>query len=65
MYKILNCSFLFFKSLLQPVLSEKDEAFKKIRSILSGEETIRLNLEFLYRNNNTDLLILKNTKVKY
>ncbi|KAI7851623.1 armadillo-type protein [Circinella umbellata] len=46
----------------EPALSEKDEAFKKIRSILSGEETIRLNLEFLYRNNNTDLLILKNTK---
>ncbi|KAI9310565.1 armadillo-type protein [Dichotomocladium elegans] len=36
--------------------------FQKIRSILSGEETIRLHLEFLYRNNHTDLLILKNTK---
>ncbi|KAI8369483.1 armadillo-type protein [Radiomyces spectabilis] len=36
--------------------------FQKIRSILSGEESIRLHLEFLYRNNHTDLLILKNTK---
>ncbi|KAI8062416.1 armadillo-type protein [Gongronella butleri] len=36
--------------------------FDKIRAILSGEESIRLYLEFLYRNNHTDLLILKNTK---
>ncbi|CAO3657434.1 unnamed protein product [Mucor hiemalis] len=36
--------------------------FQKIKSILSGEESIRLHLEFLYRNNHTDLLILKNTK---
>ncbi|KAI8097880.1 armadillo-type protein [Gilbertella persicaria] len=39
-----------------------DTPFKKIKSILSGEESIRLHLEFLYRNNHTDLLILKNTK---
>ncbi|KAJ3088234.1 proteasome regulatory particle base subunit [Quaeritorhiza haematococci] len=37
-------------------------AFAKIRTILSGELTIKLNLEVLYRNNHTDLLILKNTK---
>ncbi|RCH91282.1 proteasome regulatory particle base subunit [Rhizopus azygosporus] len=36
--------------------------FQKIKSILSGQESIRLHLEFLYRNNHTDLLILKNTK---
>ncbi|KAL1925244.1 uncharacterized protein VTP21DRAFT_127 [Calcarisporiella thermophila] len=36
--------------------------FDKIRSILSGEESIKLHLEFLYRNNHSDLLILKNTK---
>ncbi|KAG9293368.1 hypothetical protein G9A89_007614 [Geosiphon pyriformis] len=39
-----------------------NEKYGKIRSILSGEESIRLHLEFLYRNNHTDLLILKNTK---
>lgn len=49
-------------SLLQE--SNKDSSYSKVRSILSGEETIRLNLEFLYRNNHADLLILKNTKVK-
>ncbi|KAL1935717.1 hypothetical protein VTP01DRAFT_4857 [Rhizomucor pusillus] len=42
--------------------SNKDSSYSKVRSILSGEETIRLNLEFLYRNNHADLLILKNTK---
>ncbi|KAI8977190.1 armadillo-type protein [Mycotypha africana] len=41
---------------------KNDTPFKKIKSILSGEESIRLHLEFLYRNNHTDLLILKNTK---
>lgn len=43
---------------------KNDTPFQKIKSILSGEESIRLHLEFLYRNNHTDLLILKNTKVK-
>ncbi|KAI8891036.1 26S proteasome regulatory complex, non-ATPase subcomplex, Rpn2/Psmd1 subunit [Backusella circina FSU 941] len=57
----------------EPAVQESDDAmqedkpkndtpFKKIKSILSGEESIRLHLEFLYRNNHTDLLILKNTK---
>ncbi|GAA5797348.1 armadillo-type protein [Helicostylum pulchrum] len=41
---------------------KNDTPFQKIKSILSGEESIRLHLEFLYRNNHTDLLILKNTK---
>ena len=36
--------------------------FNKIRKILSGQLSIQLYLEFLYRNNHTDLLILKNTK---
>lgn len=31
--------------------------------ILSGEMAIELHLQFLIRNNNTDLMILKNTKV--
>ncbi|KAI9248920.1 armadillo-type protein [Sporodiniella umbellata] len=41
---------------------KNDTPIKKIKSILTGQESIRLHLEFLYRNNHTDLLILKNTK---
>lgn len=33
--------------------------------ILSGEMAIELHLQFLIRNNNTDLMILKNTKVTF
>jgi len=46
---------------------KKDEApsshRERIIAILSGEESIKLYLEFLYRNNHADLLILKNTMV--
>ncbi|GAA5990775.1 hypothetical protein JCM11641_002034 [Rhodosporidiobolus odoratus] len=35
---------------------------ERVVSILSGEESIRLQLEFLYRNNKTDMLLLKGTK---
>lgn len=38
------------------------ELAKKLQTILSGEVSIGLNLEFLFRNNHTDMLILKNTK---
>jgi 26S proteasome regulatory subunit N2 len=38
------------------------ETFDRIRSILDGSETIKLNLEFLYRNNHTDLSILNKVK---
>ncbi|KAJ3101281.1 proteasome regulatory particle base subunit [Phlyctochytrium planicorne] len=38
------------------------KAFSKIRTILTGELSIRLHLEFLSRNNHSDLLILKKTK---
>ncbi|KAH6672322.1 putative 26S proteasome regulatory subunit rpn2 [Halenospora varia] len=38
------------------------EVFDRIRKILDGSETIRLNLEFLYRNNHTDLSILNKVK---
>ncbi|BGP50648.1 proteasome regulatory particle base subunit [Rhodotorula kratochvilovae] len=34
---------------------------ERVVTILSGEESIKLYLEFLYRNNKSDLLILKNT----
>ncbi|TPX36208.1 hypothetical protein SmJEL517_g01508 [Synchytrium microbalum] len=36
--------------------------FDKIREILTGQLAIKLNLEFLTRNNHTDLAILKATK---
>ncbi|CAG8955210.1 hypothetical protein HYFRA_00007226 [Hymenoscyphus fraxineus] len=36
--------------------------FDRIRKILDGSETIKLNLEFLYRNNRTDLSILNKVK---
>jgi hypothetical protein len=35
---------------------------KKLAAILSGDTTISLHLQFLIRNNQTDLLILKKTK---
>ena len=35
---------------------------KNLRSILSGEKTIGITLEFLFSNNNTDMLILNNLK---
>lgn len=38
--------------------------FDKIKAILSGQEPVKLFLEFLRKNNKTDLLILKNTKVE-
>lgn len=38
------------------------KAYKNIRSILSGSKTIKLNLEFLYRNNHTDLSILNKVR---
>ncbi|CAI4214512.1 unnamed protein product [Parascedosporium putredinis] len=38
------------------------KAYKNIRSILTGSKTIQLNLEFLYRNNHTDLSILNKVR---
>ncbi|TRM60265.1 armadillo-type protein [Schizophyllum amplum] len=47
-------------------LPEGDESTKdiydKLRMILTGEESVKLYLEFLKKNNKVDLLILKNTK---
>ena len=42
--------------------AKKASVYKNIRSILDGTETIRLNLEFLYRNNHTDLSILNKVR---
>jgi 26S proteasome regulatory subunit N2 len=38
------------------------ETFESIHKILDGSETIKLNLEFLYRNNHTDLSILNKVR---
>ncbi|KAJ3119649.1 proteasome regulatory particle base subunit [Nowakowskiella sp. JEL0407] len=49
----------------QPLLPANDASkpiFQKIQKILKGEISIRLNLEFLFKNNRADLLILKNIK---
>ncbi|KAG6898065.1 hypothetical protein C0992_006543 [Termitomyces sp. T32_za158] len=47
-------------------LPEGDEVtkstFDKLRNILTGQESVKLYLEFLKRNNHVDLAILKNTK---
>ncbi|KZS16975.1 26S proteasome non-ATPase regulatory subunit 1 [Daphnia magna] len=51
---------------VEPVLSPKDELMKKrldrLVTILGGELSIELHLQFLIRNNKSDLLILKQTK---
>jgi 26S proteasome regulatory subunit N2 len=47
-------------------VTETDEKtagiYKNIRSILDGTKTVKLNLEFLYRNNHTDLSILNKVR---
>uniref|UniRef100_A0A8C9G4I4 26S proteasome non-ATPase regulatory subunit 1 n=1 Tax=Pavo cristatus TaxID=9049 RepID=A0A8C9G4I4_PAVCR len=48
-------------TVLTPEIEPKDQISKMIK-ILSGEMAIELHLQFLIRNNNTDLMILKNTK---
>ena len=40
----------------------EDVIITNLRKILSGEKTIRLYLDFLFKHNKADLLILKNTK---
>lgn len=50
-----------------PLLQETEEVkvttiWRKIREILSGSTTIRLNIEFLYRNNRTDSSILNKVR---
>ncbi|KAL7620115.1 proteasome regulatory particle base subunit [Parahypoxylon ruwenzoriense] len=41
---------------------KKAAIYGQIRSILDGNKTIKLNLEFLYRNNHTDLSILNKVR---
>ncbi|KAI1499010.1 26S proteasome regulatory complex, non-ATPase subcomplex, Rpn2/Psmd1 subunit [Biscogniauxia marginata] len=47
---------------LGEVDEKKAKIYKNIRSILDGTKTIKLNLEFLYRNNHTDLSILNKVR---
>lgn len=42
--------------------AEVEGRIKKLKAILSGETTVHLTLEFLYRNNKTDMLLLKQLK---
>ncbi|KAL2756047.1 hypothetical protein ACRALDRAFT_1050675 [Sodiomyces alcalophilus JCM 7366] len=46
----------------EEVSEELAKVYKNIRSILDGSKTIQLNLEFLYRNNRTDLSILNKVR---
>eukprot|EP00741_Cyanophora_paradoxa_P005709 tig00000903_g5533.t1 len=51
---------------VEPKAEEQDagylERLAKLKSVLSGELSVALHLEFLYRHNHADLLILKNIK---
>jgi len=53
---------LVFQTGVEKVVQER---LTKLLTILSGDMTIDLHLQFLIRNNKTDLLILKNTKVQH
>lgn len=50
------------KADLSPDQQIRQERLEKVALILSGETTIGLELQFLIRNNHSDMLILKNTK---
>ena len=46
----------------EPMSEEAQNAFKSIGTILEGTKSIELDLEFLYRNNHTDMAILNKIK---
>lgn len=46
----------------QELSDEVAKVYRNIRSILDGSKTIRLNLEFLYRNNHADSSILNKVR---
>lgn len=46
----------------EELTGDVSKVYLNIRSILDGSQTIRLNLEFLYRNNHTDLSILNKVR---
>ena len=45
-------------------IQDDQPIYDKLRQILTGEESIKLYLDFLKRNNKVDMLILKGTKVR-
>lgn len=53
---------LFFKSEEDKSLQERIE---KLLTILNGEMTIDLHMQFLIKNNHTDFLILKQIRVNH
>jgi len=46
----------------KPAENSYESRLKKLTTILAGDTSISLQLDFLFRNNKTDLLILKNIK---
>ena len=46
----------------EPMSDEAQKAFQSIGTILEGTKSIELDLEFLYRNNHTDMAILNKIK---
>jgi 26S proteasome regulatory subunit N2 len=44
-------------------VQESKGIYDKLRTILTGQESVKLYVEFLKRNNKVDMLILKSTKV--
>ena len=46
----------------EPLSQESQKAFESIGTILQGTKSIELDLEFLYRNNHTDMAILNKIK---
>jgi len=46
----------------EPMSDQAKKAFESIRTILQGTKSIELDLEFLYRNNRTDMAILNKIK---
>lgn len=46
----------------EPMSAEEQKAFESIRTILQGTKSIELDLEFLYRNNHTDMAVLNKIK---
>lgn len=45
-------------------MQDTKDIYDRLREILAGQESVKLYLEFLKRNDKTDTLILKHTKVR-
>lgn len=58
-FSFIQFHFPYFQTEAEKVLQTRVE---KLASILSGEVSIDLHLQFLIRSNHADMLILKNTK---